>query len=52
MKQSMLNLQELSDITGKSPRTLRRVVKLSTQIQTEYIQSKLVANLNDVLVHY
>ena len=32
----MLNLQELADITGKSVRTLRRVVKINDQIETEY----------------
>ena len=48
----MLNLQELADITGKSVRTLRRVVKLHDQIQTGYNQTKLVANLDHVLAHY
>jgi len=52
MKNEMLNLQELADITGKSVRTLRRVVKLHDQIQTEYNQTKLVANLEHVLAHY
>jgi len=52
MKNEMLNLQELANITGKSVRTLRRVVKINDQIETEYKNTKLVANLEQVLAHY
>ena len=52
MKNKMLTLQQLADITWKSVRTLRRVVKDSANIQTDYKHTKLVANLEDVLKHY
>jgi hypothetical protein len=52
MEDKMLTLQELADVTEKSVRTLRRVVKDSDQIKTDYKNTKLVASLDDVLKHY
>lgn len=52
MEDKMLTLQQLADVTGKSVRTLRRVVKDSDKIKTDYKNTKLVASLDDVLNHY
>lgn len=52
MEDEMLTLQQLADVTGKSVRTLRRVVKDSDKIKTDYKKTKLVASLDDVLKHY
>ncbi len=52
MNNRMLTLEQLAKITGKSERTLRRVVKESNSIKTDYQNTRLVANLGDVLVHY
>jgi hypothetical protein len=52
MEDKMLTLQQLADITWKSVRTLRRVVKDSDKIKTDYKKTKLVASLDDVLKHY
>jgi len=52
MEDKMLTLQQLADVTWKSVRTLRRVVKDSDQIKTDYKNTKLVASLGDVLKHY
>ena len=52
MENKMLTLQQLADFTWKSVRTLRRVVKESSKIKTDYKNTKLVANLDDVLNHY
>lgn len=52
MENKMLTLQQLADITWKSVRTLRRVVKDSDLIKTDYKNTRLVASLDDVLKHY
>lgn len=52
MENKMLTLQQLADITWKSVRTLRRVVKTNDLIKTDYKNTKLVASLDDVLKHY
>lgn len=52
MENKMLTLQQLANITWKSVRTLRRVTKENSEINTDYNNTKLVANLDDVLTHY
>ena len=53
MDDKMLTLKELENIIWKRERTLRRVVKnADNQIRTSYKNTKLVANLDDVLNHY
>ncbi len=52
MAAQMYTLKKLAETTGKSERTIRRVVKKNENIRSAMREGRIVASMADVLNHF